>query len=55
MQDGEIEIVEVPTAKVPIAKTPLPPHLGYYEKAREIRTLLEALYSERRIFGRAYN
>ncbi len=39
MADGSLEIVDIPTAKVPIARTELMMHLGYYIKARELVVL----------------
>jgi len=40
-QEGEIEIAEIPTAQIPISKTNLMIHLGYYIKAKEIIRLIE--------------
>ncbi len=42
--DGSIEIIDIPTKQVPIARTPLPAHLGYYIKAREILELKQHLF-----------
>jgi len=35
-RDGSIRIIDVPTAKVPVARTQLPIHLGYYIKAKKL-------------------
>ncbi len=37
--DGRIEIVDIPTAVVPVVSTRIPLHLGYYVKAKELRVL----------------
>lgn len=42
--DGSIQIVDIPTRQVPIARTSLPAHLGYYIKAREILELKKHLF-----------
>jgi hypothetical protein len=43
--DGTWEIKEIPTAKarVPVVVTPIPVHLGYYVKAKELNVLKEHL------------
>ncbi|HVA89443.1 MAG TPA: serine protease, partial [Chloroflexota bacterium] len=45
LADGTLEIVEIPTKQVPIARTSLPVHLGYYIKARELLVLKEHLFA----------
>jgi hypothetical protein len=37
--DGTIVIQAIPTAAVPITQTPVPTHLGYYIKARELMAM----------------
>jgi hypothetical protein len=43
--NGDIEIVEIPTAQTPISRTNIPTHLGYYVKAKELITLKEHILS----------
>jgi hypothetical protein len=43
--NGDIKIVEIPTAKTPISRTNIPTHLGYYVKAKELITLKEHILS----------
>jgi hypothetical protein len=45
---GNLEIVDIPTSKVPIAKTELMMHLGYYIKARELLVLKQHLIASHR-------
>jgi len=48
---GDIEIKPIPTAALPVAKTPLMIHLGYVIKAREILTLAEYITQQARKRG----
>lgn len=43
--DGTIAVQSVPTAVVPVAKTPLPIHLGFYVKAKELLAIKELFLS----------
>lgn len=43
--NGDIKIVEIPTAQTPISRTNIPTHLGYYVKAKELITLKEHILS----------
>ena len=43
--NGDIKIVEIPTAQTPISSTKIPTHLGYYVKAKELITLKEHILS----------
>jgi hypothetical protein len=43
--NGDIKIVEIPTAQTPISRTDIPAHLGYYVKAKELITLKEHILS----------
>ena len=45
LADGTLEVVEIPTKQVPIARTNIPVHLGYYIKARELLVLKEHLFA----------
>lgn len=50
--EGKIEIVDVPTSQVAVAKTPSMINLGYYVKAQEIlkfKKLIEQMISEEEI------
>jgi len=44
--EGEIEIVDIPTANAPVVVTRIPIHLGYYIKSRELLVLKQHLVSQ---------